>query len=69
VNALLVPADNAQALADAIATLAKDADLRARFGAAGRRMVEDEFSAARVGAAVVAVYGRLLGQFGGNVAV
>jgi glycosyltransferase involved in cell wall biosynthesis len=69
VNALLVPADNPQALADAIATLAKDADLRARFGAAGRRMVEDEFSAARVGAAVVALYGRLLGQFGGNVAV
>jgi glycosyltransferase involved in cell wall biosynthesis len=69
VNALLVPADNAKALADAIAMLAKDADLRARFGAAGRRMVEDEFSATRVGEAVVALYGRLLGLFGGNVAV
>lgn len=69
VNALLVPADNAQALADGIATLAKDADLRARFGAAGRHMVETEFSAARVGKAVVVLYGRLLGLIAADVAV
>ena len=62
INALLVPADDAQALADAIARLANDAELRRRFGAAGRRMVENEYSAAHVGAAVVALYGRLIGD-------
>lgn len=60
VNALLVPPDDAEALADAIARLADDAQLRARFGAAGRRLVEDEFSAAKIGEEVVALYNRLL---------
>jgi glycosyltransferase involved in cell wall biosynthesis len=60
VNALLVPADDAAALADAIGQLAGDADLRRRFGAAGRAMVEAEFSEHRIGAEIVALYGKLL---------
>ena len=62
VNALLVPADDAAALADAIDQLAGDADLRRRFGAAGRAMVEAEFSEHRIGAEIVALYGKLLDQ-------
>jgi glycosyltransferase involved in cell wall biosynthesis len=60
VNALLVPPDDPAALADAIARLAGDRELRARFGAAGRRLVEREFSSARIGAETVALYARLL---------
>jgi glycosyltransferase involved in cell wall biosynthesis len=60
VNALLVPADNATALADAIDQLASDAGLRQRFGAAGRTMAEAEFSEHRIGAEIVALYGKLL---------
>lgn len=40
---LLVPPRDAQALADAIARLAGDADLRQRLGRAGRRLAENEF--------------------------
>lgn len=59
-NALLVPPDDPRALADAIERLAGDRELRARFGAAGRVLVEREFSSARVGQEVVALYRRLL---------
>ena len=61
-NALLVPPNDAAALADAIDRLASDAELRRRFGAAGRRIVEDEFSHLRIGQQVVALYRRLLSQ-------
>lgn len=60
VNALLVPVDDAAALADAIAELAEDADLRARLGAASRALVEREFSSAHIGAEIVALYRKLL---------
>lgn len=60
INAILVPTDNAEALAGAIARLANDTGLRARFGAAGLELVEKEFSAARIGDQVVALYGRLI---------
>jgi glycosyltransferase involved in cell wall biosynthesis len=60
VNALLVPADDAAALADAIDRLAGDGDLRRRFGAAGRAMVEAEFSEHRIGRDIVALYAKLL---------
>ena len=43
-NALLVPVDDAQALADAVQRLAQDAALRAKFAAAGRALVEREFA-------------------------
>lgn len=62
VNAFLVPPDDAPALADAIARMAHDAALRARFGEAGRRIVEREFSSERIGREIVALYDRLLGR-------
>ena len=62
VNALLVPPDDPPALADAIARLAKDADMRRRFGAAGRRLAESEFSADKIGRETCALYDRLLGR-------
>lgn len=62
VNALLVPPDDAPALAAAIRQLAEDADLRRRFGDAGRRMVEAEFSSERIGEMTVALYDRILGR-------
>lgn len=60
VNALLVPVDDEAALAEAMAKLAQDADLRTRFGAASRALVEREFSNARIGAEIVALYRKLL---------
>jgi glycosyltransferase involved in cell wall biosynthesis len=54
--------DDDAALADAIGTLAQDAALRSRFGAASRSLAEREFSSARVGHEVVALYRRLLGS-------
>ena len=60
VNALLVPPDDPTPLADAIDRLAHDPGLRRQFAAAGRRMVEEEFSSERIGRATVALYDRLL---------
>lgn len=62
INALLVPADDATALASAIERLAGDDALRRRFGEAGRKIVETEFSAAHVGRQTVALYDRLIGR-------
>jgi glycosyltransferase involved in cell wall biosynthesis len=62
VNALLVSADDAATLADAIERLATDGDMRRRFGAAGRALVEAEFSEHRIGAEIVALYAKLLDQ-------
>jgi len=62
VNALLVPPDDPPALADAIARLATDADMRRRFAAAGRRLAESEFSADKIGRETCALYDRLLGR-------
>lgn len=56
VNALLVPVDDAQALADAVQRLARDGALRARFGAAGRALAEREFSSTRIGHEIVSLY-------------
>jgi glycosyltransferase involved in cell wall biosynthesis len=60
VNALLVPPDDAEALADAVETLMKDRDLRLRFGSASRQLIIDEFSSVRIGREIVALYRRLL---------
>ncbi len=59
-NGLLVPAEEPAALAEALQRLAADPDLRARYGAASRRMVESELSAVEVGARTVTLYNRLL---------
>lgn len=56
VNALLVPPRDAGALADAIEKLAQDAPLRARFGAAGREIVVNEFAESIVVKETLALY-------------
>lgn len=60
VNAILVPPDHAQALADAITRLALNPALRASYGQAGRSLVEQEFSTDVVGRQISAVYSRLV---------
>jgi glycosyltransferase involved in cell wall biosynthesis len=60
VNALVIPTDDPEALADAIETLKKDRDLRVRFGQASRQIVVAEYSSARIGSDIVALYARLL---------
>jgi glycosyltransferase involved in cell wall biosynthesis len=62
VNALLVPPDDPRALAEAIGRLADDAALRQRFGAAGRRLVEERFSDAVIGREIPTLYDRLVGR-------
>ena len=59
-NALLVPPDDAAALADALGTLARDAGLRRRFAGASRRLVESDMAADRIGASTVELYRALL---------
>jgi glycosyltransferase involved in cell wall biosynthesis len=60
VNAFLVPVDNPNAVADAVHRLAQDPALRAKFSAAGRMLVEREFSSKRVAAETVKLYGTLV---------
>jgi glycosyltransferase involved in cell wall biosynthesis len=57
---LLVPVDNATALADAMERLAKATELRARYAAAARNLVIDRFSADIIGAQTVSLYRRLI---------
>ena len=57
VNGLLVPARNADALAAALHRLIADPVLRARLAAAGRKMVEAEFTLSRIISETLAVYG------------
>jgi glycosyltransferase involved in cell wall biosynthesis len=60
VNGALVPVDDATALADALVPLLQDAELRQRYGAASRALVESDLAADAVGRATVAVYRELL---------
>ena len=62
VNALVVPPRDAGALAAALERLLLDPELRCRFGAAGRRIVEAEHSDLKVAAATLALYDGLLGR-------
>ena len=64
INALLVPPGDEAALADALATLANDPELRRRFAAAGLRIVADGLSDTAIGAATVALYRALLDEIG-----
>ncbi|HVY59854.1 MAG TPA: glycosyltransferase family 4 protein [Xanthobacteraceae bacterium] len=56
---LLVPPDDPVALAGAIEHLAASPELRARYGAAARRLAVEWFSAEAIGRATVALYTRL----------
>ncbi len=56
---LMVPQRDATAIADALASLCRDAQLRSRLGAAGRRRVAEEFS-------VDATADRLIARFSGS---
>jgi glycosyltransferase involved in cell wall biosynthesis len=58
-HAALVPAGDAAALATALAGLLADPDRRRRLGEAGRQLVLERFSGARVAAALEAHYARL----------
>jgi len=53
---LLVPPRDPAALADALATLSGDADLRRRYGAAARALAEQRFSDTAIAAAMVDLY-------------
>jgi glycosyltransferase involved in cell wall biosynthesis len=59
---LTVPVGDVGALADAMAKLAGDADLRRRFGANARALVETKFSADAIGRQTVALYQQLIGS-------
>jgi glycosyltransferase involved in cell wall biosynthesis len=56
VTGLLVPADDVERLAASILELLRDQAMRKRFGAAARKLVEDEYSAARMTADYLRVY-------------
>lgn len=59
VTALTVPVDDASALASAMERLAGDAELRLRFAANARALVESKFSAEAIGRETVALYDSL----------
>lgn len=59
-NGLLVPAGNAEALADALKKLLEDPGLRRRMGAHGRELAVNEFSLERVITETLQVYEELL---------
>jgi glycosyltransferase involved in cell wall biosynthesis len=61
-DGLLVPVDDAPALAAAIARLLADADLRRRLAAAGRRRYEAEFTEAAVVADYRALFERMVAE-------
>jgi glycosyltransferase involved in cell wall biosynthesis len=58
-NGLLVPVDNPKALARAIETLISSLELRARYGAAARRLVVEKFASEEVGRVTADLYRRL----------
>lgn len=60
VTGVLVPPRDDAAMAEAIVRLLRDPNLRARLGAAGRRRVEEAFSADRMVRETLAVYDDLL---------
>ena len=64
VSGVLVPAENVEALANALVALLKDPERRQRLGRAGRERIEREFSATRMTADYLAVYEAALASKG-----
>ncbi|MEJ5198731.1 MAG: glycosyltransferase [Anaerolineae bacterium] len=60
VNGFLVPEADDVALADALAALAADPELRARMGRAGRQMIETELGWPQLAARYVSHFERLM---------
>lgn len=60
VTALLVPPNDAEALADALQRLAVDTELRTRLGAAGRQRFLESFSSSVTAKKTISVYEELL---------
>lgn len=58
---VVVPSENVKLLAAGIVRLLQDSTLRKRFGAAGRKLIEDKFSADRMAADYLHVYDRVVG--------
>jgi len=65
-NGILVPPDDARALAAAVAHLADRPALRRAMGAAGRAMAVDRFGKERLFAAMETIYDEVLGTNGGR---
>jgi glycosyltransferase involved in cell wall biosynthesis len=61
-NGFLVPARDAEAIADRIATLITDPSLRETMGRRGRERVEAHFTAEQVAKTIVEAYDRLLAE-------
>jgi glycosyltransferase involved in cell wall biosynthesis len=59
-NGLLFPVDDVTALANAMARLAADPQLRARYATAARKRVVNEFAVSIIGRQTIALYQRLL---------
>jgi glycosyltransferase involved in cell wall biosynthesis len=59
---LLVPPENADALADALARVAYDGALRARLGAAGPERIAEGYRAEQMCEAYAALYRELLAE-------
>lgn len=59
---VLVPVDDAEALAEAMLRLAGDKEMRDRFGKAARQLAEQKFSSEAIGRETVALYDGLIGS-------
>lgn len=53
---IIVPSEEVELLAAAMVTLLQNSEIRARYGAAARRLIEDEFSADRMAGNYLRVY-------------
>jgi glycosyltransferase involved in cell wall biosynthesis len=60
VNGLIIPADNPDALADALRQLHRDRDLCERLGAAGRKRVVENFTWGHFGGRMLQAYRRAI---------